>query len=120
MAAWALLRDARARASLSQRELARRAGTAQSEIARIETGRQDPGYATLERLIRAAGFDLKVELAPHDDHDEQLIDAMLALPIDDRLSDLEEQSRFFATAKELSCRSRPQESRRRSPTCGTP
>src|SRR5207253_334053 len=101
MAAWALLRDARARSSLSQRALAERAGTAQSEIARIEACRQDPGYATLERLVRAAGFDLRVELVPHDDYDERMIDAMLALPVEERLDGLEAQSEFFASAREL-------------------
>jgi transcriptional regulator with XRE-family HTH domain len=102
MAAWALLREARARANLTQRALAARAATAQSEIARIETGRQEPSYATLERLVRAAGFDLKVELVPHDTHDELLIDAMLALPLEERLDSLEEQGEFFASAREAS------------------
>jgi transcriptional regulator with XRE-family HTH domain len=101
MTAWAILREARARAGLSQRALARRASIAQSEIARIETGRQQPGYATLERLVRAAGFDLKVELVTHDDHDERLIEAMLALPVEERLARLEE-NRQFASAQELS------------------
>ncbi len=100
MAAWALLREARARAELSQRALATRAGTAQSEVARIENGRQQPTYATLERLVRAAGFELKVELVPVDDHDHRLIDAMLALPPEERLESLEQQSEFFASVKE--------------------
>lgn len=100
MSAWALLREARARAGLSQRELAARALIAQSEIARIENGRQDPSYTRLERLIRAAGFDLKVELVPHDDHDDQLIRAMLALPVEERVDSLEEQSEFFGSVQE--------------------
>jgi transcriptional regulator with XRE-family HTH domain len=101
MPAWALLREARARANLSQRALAARADTAQSEIARIENGRQEPSHATLERIIRAAGFDVRIELVPHDDHDERLIDAMLALPAEERLDTLEEQSEFYASAKEI-------------------
>ncbi len=101
MSAWAIVREARARANLSQRALADRAQTAQSEIARIETGRQGPSLATLERLVRAAGFDLKIELVPHDDHDERLIDAMLALPVEERLDSLEEQSELFASVKEV-------------------
>jgi transcriptional regulator with XRE-family HTH domain len=102
MSAWAILREARARAGVSQRALASRADTAQSEIARIEGARQDPTYARLERLVRAAGFDLKIELVPHDDHDERLIEAMLALPVEERLDGLEAESEFFASAKELS------------------
>ena len=102
MPAWALLREARARANLSQRALAGRANIAQSEIARLESARQEPAFATLERLVRAAGFDLKIALVPHDDHDERLIEAMLALTVEERLDGLEAESEFFASAKELS------------------
>lgn len=100
MSAWAILREARARANLSQRALAERAQVAQSEIARIENGRQEPSYARLERLLRAAGYDLKIELVPHDDHDEALIRDMLALPVGERLDSLEAQSEFFADVRE--------------------
>src|SRR2546425_8045023 len=99
--AWAIIREARARAGLTQRALAQRAGKAQSEIAKIERGRRDPTVSTLERLVRAAGFDLKIQFVPHDPHDEQLIDAMLAAPIAARLDSLEELSEFFASAKEV-------------------
>jgi len=58
-----LLRDARAGAGLSQRELAQRAGTSQAMVARIERGRQSPSLATLERLVRACGRELRVEAA---------------------------------------------------------
>jgi transcriptional regulator with XRE-family HTH domain len=58
-----LLRDARAGAGLSQRELAQRAGTSQAMVARIERGRQSPSLATLERLVRACGLELRVEAA---------------------------------------------------------
>jgi transcriptional regulator with XRE-family HTH domain len=102
MAAWALLREARSRSGLSQRALAERAGVAQSEIARIESGRQEPSFSRLERLFRAAGYDLKVDLVPHDAHDEQLIRQMLALPVEDRLDALEAQSGFFADVREVS------------------
>jgi transcriptional regulator with XRE-family HTH domain len=56
-----LLKEARDRAGLTQRELARRAGTSQAMVARIEGGRQSPSVATLERLIRACGLALRVE-----------------------------------------------------------
>lgn len=51
-----LLRTARLRAGLTQRALARRAGTSQSVVARIESGHTDPGVETLRRLLEAAGF----------------------------------------------------------------
>src|SRR5438034_1600267 len=59
-----LLRQARARAGLSQRALARRAGTAQSVIARIERGQTSPTWETLERLLQAANLDLTVQVEP--------------------------------------------------------
>ena len=58
MDAAALLRTARTRAGLSQRALARAAGTSQSAIAAIESGRKQPTVATLDRLLRAAGTEL--------------------------------------------------------------
>lgn len=64
-AIWAeLLREARMRANLSQRALAERASTTQSVVGRIEAGLADPNVATLERLLAAAGFGLRVELQP--------------------------------------------------------
>jgi transcriptional regulator with XRE-family HTH domain len=53
-----LLRTARAQAGLSQRALAEAAGTSQSAVAAIESGRKQPTVATLERLLRAAGTEL--------------------------------------------------------------
>lgn len=58
------VREARARGSLSQRELANAAGTSQSVVGRIEAGLASPSVDTLSRLVRAAGFDLRLELEP--------------------------------------------------------
>ena len=58
----ALLRSARRQAGLSQAEVARRAGTSQPTLARYEGGRVMPSVSTLERLVRACGDDLVVEL----------------------------------------------------------
>ncbi len=58
-----LLRDARESAGLSQRELAQRAATSQAMVARIERGQQSPSLATLDRLVRACGLELRVEAA---------------------------------------------------------
>lgn len=64
----ALLRDARARTGLTQRELARRAGTAQSVVARIESGETSPTVRTLDRLLEAAGLrpEISLRAAPLD------------------------------------------------------
>jgi transcriptional regulator with XRE-family HTH domain len=67
--AGALLTSARVRAGLSQRELAARAGVAQSTIARIESGHADPAFSTLERLLAAAGLEMRIRLEALDDHD---------------------------------------------------
>ncbi|HET7310912.1 MAG TPA: helix-turn-helix transcriptional regulator [Mycobacteriales bacterium] len=64
-----LVREGRKRADLTQKELADRAGTTQSAIARLESGRSTPSLETVERLLRLCGFQLLVELAPYDDSD---------------------------------------------------
>jgi len=51
---------ARRAANLSQRDLARRSGVAQSAVARIERGQQVPRADTLERLLAACGFELRL------------------------------------------------------------
>jgi transcriptional regulator with XRE-family HTH domain len=54
-----VLRQARRRAGLTQRELAARAGVAQSVVGRIETGAVIPRVDTLDRLLAAAGQALE-------------------------------------------------------------
>jgi len=49
---------ARAKAGLTQEELAKRMDTTQSVIARLEAGRTRPSTRTLERLARATGTKL--------------------------------------------------------------
>jgi transcriptional regulator with XRE-family HTH domain len=64
-----LVREARRRAGLTQRQLAERAGTTQSAIARLERGDVEPGFHRVIELVRAAGLDLRVGLVDYDDHD---------------------------------------------------
>jgi transcriptional regulator with XRE-family HTH domain len=64
-----LVREGRKRARLTQAELADRAGTTQSAIARLESGRTSPALEQVERLLKLCGFQLIVELAPYDDSD---------------------------------------------------
>jgi transcriptional regulator with XRE-family HTH domain len=63
---------AREEAGLSQRELAERAGVAQSEIARIESGKREPSIPILQRILAGAGLELRFRLAPMDQHDHVL------------------------------------------------
>jgi uncharacterized protein len=60
--AGALLREARRRARLSQVELARRAGVAQSVVSAYESGSRQPSLPTLARLVTASGLDLDVRV----------------------------------------------------------
>lgn len=62
--AGAVLRQARARAALTQRELAQRAGVSQSVIAAYESGTREPSLATLAALVEATGISLTVDLGP--------------------------------------------------------
>lgn len=55
-----LVRKARGSAGLSQAQLARRARTSQSAIARYESAVSTPSLATLERLLRACGRPLRL------------------------------------------------------------
>lgn len=55
------VRAARERAGLTQAELARRIGSTQPAIARLELGGSDPKLDTFERIGRALGLDLVVE-----------------------------------------------------------
>ena len=61
------LRFARARAGLSLRELAARAKTSHSTLAAYEAGHKAPSLATLERIVRAAGFELESALLAYPD-----------------------------------------------------
>lgn len=57
-----LVRTARQRAGLGQRELGVRAGVPQSAVSAYESGRTQPSMPVLERLVAAAGFELEVQL----------------------------------------------------------
>ena len=57
-----LIREARLRAGLSQRELGLRIGRPGPQIARWESGTVDPGFAVVQRVVRVCGFDLDESL----------------------------------------------------------
>jgi transcriptional regulator with XRE-family HTH domain len=100
-----LILEARRRTGLAQDELAQRAGMAQSAVARLERADSNPTVATLERLLGAAGFELRLELVPKFSHD-QLIEAYkkdvdrtllrenLRKSVDERLRSLAEHKAF--------------------------
>ena len=55
---------ARAKAGLTQTELASRMGTTQAVIARLEGGKTRPSTQTLARYAAATGCKLKISLEP--------------------------------------------------------
>ncbi len=68
-----LIREARLRAGLTQAELARRAATSQSAIARYERGDVSPRVDTLDRIVAACGLELRPSLVVGDEgHDRSM------------------------------------------------
>ncbi|MGP0029652.1 MAG: helix-turn-helix domain-containing protein [Acidimicrobiales bacterium] len=66
----ALLRLARIKSGLSQGQLGQRAGVPATMISAYERDRRQPTVPTLTRLVKAAGFDLTMHLAPGDPPDD--------------------------------------------------
>lgn len=54
--------EARTKARLTQAEVARKMGTTQSVVARIESGQNPPNLKTLERYANAVGRRIEVKL----------------------------------------------------------
>ena len=98
-----LVRTARERGGLTQRQLARKARTAQSVVARIELGETSPSWSTLARLLKAAGFSLSADLR-RINIDPQLLDdvpRILALSPEQRLREVGQVSRFLSAARRV-------------------
>lgn len=105
MDAGSVVMEARTRAGLTQQQLADRAGTSQPAIARLESGQASPTLTTIERLVAAAGFAIRVELIPtaapdpiveryKRDVDRTLLRENLRKSVDQRLSSLVELQEF--------------------------
>ena len=56
--------DVRNRAGLTQAHLARKMGTTQPVVARLESGRTRPSMRTLDRLAQATGSRLRISFEP--------------------------------------------------------
>jgi transcriptional regulator with XRE-family HTH domain len=97
-----LLQAARAGAGLSQRELAARAGTSQSVVARIELGATSPTWDTLSRLLRAADVELEPRLIRRPVSGSHMLDDVArirALSPMDRLREAANVDRFLRGAR---------------------
>lgn len=81
-----LLREARRRHGVTQAQLAIRAGTKQSAISRIESGKASPTVETLRGLLHLLGEDLVLDRKERDwGIDRSLIREQLALSPADRV-----------------------------------
>jgi transcriptional regulator with XRE-family HTH domain len=81
-----LLREARGRHGVSQKQLAMRASTTQSAISRIERDRVSPSVATLSELLYLLGEDLALGALRRDSGIDRTLNARnLALSPMERL-----------------------------------
>lgn len=82
-----LIRETRARHGLSQKRLARRVGTQQSAISRLEADEVSPSVETLGLLLTAMGESLQLAGAPLErDYDPAHMRATVARPPAERLA----------------------------------
>jgi transcriptional regulator with XRE-family HTH domain len=81
-----LLRDARRRHHVTQKQLAARARTSQAAISRIERDTVSPSVATLAHLLDLLGEELELDAKPIDfGFDRSLYGVTLALSPEGRL-----------------------------------
>ncbi len=96
----ALVRKLRLSAGLSQRALARRAGTSQPAVARYERGGATPSWETLQRLAVACGRQVRISAeAVSDPHDVELAGLLLRLTPEERLRALRRYAHLHELAQ---------------------
>ncbi|HEX5928137.1 MAG TPA: helix-turn-helix transcriptional regulator [Solirubrobacterales bacterium] len=82
-----LIRASRLRHGLSQERLARRVGTRQSAISRLEADEVSPSIETLELVMRALGESLEIAAGrPQRDYDPLHLQATRERPPAERLA----------------------------------
>lgn len=78
-----IIREARTKADLTQTDLAERLGRDRAQVARWETGGQQPSFENLQAVVEACGFILKVEIAKQEESpalDSELTASRLEAP----------------------------------------
>ena len=68
----------RARAGLTQRELAARLEVSQAQLSRVEAGRREPSFSFVQRATRACDLEVSIRLTTADDSLEALVGQQLA------------------------------------------
>ena len=90
-----LLKVARAKSGMSQRELAETAHIAQSTVARIESGSRQPSLPVLAKILAALNLEMRITLANYDAHDD-VLGTDSALSADEHATRRTAQDRFAA------------------------
>lgn len=90
-----LIREARRRQGLSQRELAKRLGTSHAAVMRWEKGLVRPPWDTVIEAVRRAGLDVRVSLVEASEHDLALARERLSKSPTERLADLAAMASFI-------------------------
>jgi UDP-N-acetylglucosamine 1-carboxyvinyltransferase len=94
-----LIRDARRSSGLTQAELAKRLGTTQSAIARLEAEGANPRLSTLTRVLEACDRDIVLESRPRRSSiDETLVAGRLRLTPEQRIKSFE---RAYAETRKI-------------------
>jgi transcriptional regulator with XRE-family HTH domain len=78
-----VIREARLKAGLTQSELAARLGRDRAQVARWETGGQEPSFENLQSVVEACGFVLRLEIAEREENpvlDAELSRSVLQAP----------------------------------------
>ena len=103
-----IVRDARHAAGLTQAELARRMGTTQSAVARLEAKGANPRLQTLEKAVRATGRNLDIDTPdyPPGNIDATLNASHLLMTPAERLRGLEQMYRGAQTLRRAGARAR--------------
>lgn len=94
-----LIRAARHRAGLTQRQLATMAGVPQPTVARIESGAVSPRADTLVRLLSAAGRELSDEPRIGQGIDRTLIQDRLRLTPAERIQQAVREAKAFSAMR---------------------
>jgi transcriptional regulator with XRE-family HTH domain len=95
----ALISRVRARAGLTQAELAARIATTQSAVSRWERGHDEPRLSTLAAILRACGRTLTI--GADDGVDRAQIREQLAMSPRQRLQSVANVSRTVSRAREV-------------------
>lgn len=98
MTAAELVRQTRLDVGLDQAALARRAGTTQTYVSRVERGAVSPSHRTLERLVHAMGRSLTLSAPPLEHGNASVADlraSLVELTPSQRLAEAMELSTFL-------------------------